>query len=470
MQFPTLHERIRFSPPQVVGFLIVAFATVEYSTLWLYPNIKAEILFSAQSDALGKVASTVGRTFGAQFRLVVWLIFSAGYGLFILTRPISSIGQVLGPYAAFVFVAIFSAITGDTPGTSIWFVAQWLVMVTAASVAGQLCTSGAVRTAGELVFVFGAFGSLLLAVVAPSMAISASGGSMLLHGLFAGKNMAGWFSYLGFIWIYAYRTQRLTWTTCASLFALLVMLIWSGSKTSLAVLMASIAYYHLIGFLQRLRIHWITATLVTAAIVGVSMAVAQTVLPILIELLGKDPTLTGRTAIWDSYLRFMQDDFWFGKGAGAFAFASELNQRVAETMEEGQRVYGVHNMYLALFGDMGFAGVSLYVVALVYVLLVPAYRGRNPGHVAAAVVSLAILISGFSEAHEHIVPGIATFMLCVMRSSAIKQRVTIGRTARLPANPYFESRKRSNAGIKASHPDMSREILPATGVIRLLRL
>lgn len=453
MPTPSLHKRIRFSPQLVVGFLIVAFATIEYSTLWLYPDIKTEVLFSAQSDALGKVTDAVTRKFGSQFRLLVWMIFSAGYALFILRRPISPVFKVLGPYIPFIFFAVFSAITGDSPGTSLWFVTQWLVMVSAASVAGQLCTGPAMRTAGELVFALGAFGSLALAVVAPSMALNATGGSMLLHGLFAGKNMAGWFACLGFIWIYTYRTLPLTRLSYATLFALLIMLAWSGSKTSLAVLMGSVAFYHLIGFMQRLRIHWITASLVTAFIVGVLILAAQTLLPILIEMLGKDPTLTGRTAIWDAYLRFMQDDFWFGKGPGSFAFASDLNQRVAETMEEGQRVYGVHNMYLAMFGDTGFVGVALYVVALAYVLFVPPYRERSPGNTAAAVVSLAILVSGFSEAHEHIVPGIATFLLVAMRSSSIKPNAPAIRRAPLAANPYFQSRKRGyHGGIKASQP------------------
>lgn len=454
MPTPSPYERIRFSPLQIVGFLIVAFATIEYSTLWLYPDVKTEVLFSAQSDALGKVTESVTRKFGSQFRLLVWMIFSAGYFLLILRRPISPVVKVLGPYIPFIFFAVVSAITGDNTGASLWFVMQWFVMVSAASVAGQLCNGAAMRTAGELVFALGAFGSLALAIVAPSMAINASGGSMLLHGLFTGKNMAGWFSCLGFIWIYTYRTRPLTWLSYGTLFALLIMLVWSGSKTSLAVLVGAVVFYHLIGFLHRLRIHWITASLVTAAIVGVSILLTQTALPILIEMLGKDPTLTGRTAIWDAYLRFMLDTFWLGKGPGAFSFASDLNQRVAETMDEGQRVYGVHNMYLAMFGDAGFVGVAFYVVALAYVLFVPPYRARSAGNTAAAVISLAILISGFSEAHEHIVPGVATFLLIAARSSSIRQQApAIIRTARQTINPYFESRKqRYDRGIKASQP------------------
>lgn len=451
LQSPPTQERIRFSPQQLVGLLVVAFAVTEYSTLWIYPNIKAEILFSAGSDALGKVTSSVTRAGGAQFRVLVWMIFAAGYGMFLLTRPISSVLTILGPYLLFIIFAILSAIAGDSVGTSIWFVMQWLVMVLAASVAGQLSSPATMRNAGEFVFAFGAFGSLLLAVVAPSMAINASGGSMLLHGLFAGKNMAGWFTCLGFIWIYAFRTRPLNWLSYLTMFALLVMLVWSGSKTSLAVLMAAIAYYQLMRFLQRLRIHWITASLATAVIVGASVLTAQTILPMLIEMLGKDPTLTGRTAIWDAYLRFMQDEFWLGKGPGAFAFASELNQRVAETMEEGQRVYGVHNMYLALFGDIGFLGAMFNVVALVYVLLIPPFRERSPGHMVAAVIALAILISGFSEAHEHIVPGIATFLLVAARSSSVRQAVAT-RAKSLPVNPYFDRRRTGGyaGGIKAS--------------------
>lgn len=414
-------RRIRFNPQVLIGTLMISCAFVEYSSMWFWPNIRTDILFSGLQN-VGEMLVRIG---GAQFRLFVWVVFILGFALFLFTRRPYPVAVAIAPFCPFLLSTTISAVTGEIPGTSVWYLAQWTIMATAASVAAQLCNSDSVYRAGARIIAGCALGSLLLGVIAPSYAVSSYSGQMLLRGLFASKNAAGWFACIGFIWMFGFRRRPFNYISYAIMTALIMMLLWTGTKAALAVLVGVTAFLLFVSAMQRIEMHWMAKSLVTVLVLIITAAVILLALPALIELLGKDPTLTGRTSIWDTYLRFMEDNFWLGRGPGSFAFASEINQRIAETMDERQRVYGVHNMYLAMFGDTGILGVSLYVLALAYVALVPLYRHPSPGNTAAAAFSFAILIVGFSEAIEHIVPGAATFMLLTTRSEALKRRSSL---------------------------------------------
>ena len=74
----------------------------------------------------------------------------------------------------------------------------------------------------------------------------------------------------------------------------------------------------------------------------------------LTEAVGRDSTLTGRTAMWDQLLQLKVDP-WFGAGYESFW----LGPRTNEISRHYQYVNQAHNGYLEVFLNLGWAGVAL---------------------------------------------------------------------------------------------------------------
>jgi exopolysaccharide production protein ExoQ len=83
------------------------------------------------------------------------------------------------------------------------------------------------------------------------------------------------------------------------------------------------------------------------------------------EMLGRDPTLTGRTRIWEGLLSIGTNP-WVGTGYESFWLGPRLDLVFEKT---GQRINEAHNGYLEVYLNLGLIGLSLLVC-----LLMIAYR------------------------------------------------------------------------------------------------
>lgn len=116
----------------------------------------------------------------------------------------------------------------------------------------------------------------------------------------------------------------------------------------------------------------------------------------ILALFGKDPSLTGRTEIWDAITRMTERRPWLGYGYGAFW------QKGSEPMEwirheTGWRVPSAHQGWLDLRADLGWAGAGLVgavvaVTSLAILLRLPGL-GRREGYWSLAYLAAFILLS-----------------------------------------------------------------------------
>jgi exopolysaccharide production protein ExoQ len=179
----------------------------------------------------------------------------------------------------------------------------------------------------------------------------------------------------------------------------LAMVIWlleiANSMTSLSCfLMGSflIAAMMLRGAARRPAV---VHTLVVALVVTAFFALFLDVGGGLVESLGKDPTLTGRTAIWNLVLNLTGNPF-IGTGYESFWLGTRL-QKVWNLYEGIQEA---HNGYLETYLNLGWIGVTLLAA-----LIVSGYRNavavfqRDPaeGSIRVACVFVA-LVYNFTEA------------------------------------------------------------------------
>jgi len=143
--------------------------------------------------------------------------------------------------------------------------------------------------------------------------------------------------------------------------ALLALVLWlfrmADSATSLTCF--------LIGGALMTATKWFTAArkpIVVHLLVGTILSVVAYGLLInpdagLVEKVGRDPTLTGRTALWGQLLGTNTSP-WFGVGYESFWLGERL-ERIWDNEKSQQRVNQAHNGYLEIFLNLGWVGVVL---------------------------------------------------------------------------------------------------------------
>lgn len=76
----------------------------------------------------------------------------------------------------------------------------------------------------------------------------------------------------------------------------------------------------------------------------------------ILYMLGRDPTLTGRTVLWEHTLMSIQDRFMLGWGYGAYWYGA---YGPGSTFTQGWGINSAHNGWMEAWLDLGLAGVIL---------------------------------------------------------------------------------------------------------------
>ncbi|MGA9657526.1 MAG: O-antigen ligase [Asticcacaulis sp.] len=209
------------------------------------------------------------------------------------------------------------------------------------------------------------FGSYFVCIFVPSLGIHNDINAGAWKGLWYEKNQMAAIMVLGFIATcasaYIAPERRKIWIAQAVIIFALVVL--SRSKTSLlACMLSALAFPPLIavqrgGVLSILFI-WFSAT--CALVGGTLFYVAP---DLIFKLLGKDPTLTGRTEIWASLMRLSDKHPWLGYGYKAFWTPYSIPASVVRA-ETQWGVPSAHNGWLDLLIQLGWVGVVLFGLCL----------------------------------------------------------------------------------------------------------
>ena len=153
------------------------------------------------------------------------------------------------------------------------------------------------------------------------------------------------------------------------------------SKTSLLCLMVGLG---LIAGFRAMRRGGPVAAVVTAwgavVLAGVGLWLWDSHSVELLEVLGKDPSLTGRTDIWDSLMRKVADRPWTGYGYGAF-WGREGESVPADWVrkETGWTVPSAHNGWIDLLVQLGWPGTILVGALMSGTALVAVLRSAGSG-------------------------------------------------------------------------------------------
>jgi O-antigen ligase len=200
--------------------------------------------------------------------------------------------------------------------------------------------------------------------------------------------------------VYAFR-RRLgpRWLSAAVVAAFLVLLAGSQSKTPIVVMMAALYAAMIVMALRRRS----AAGLVVGYVLLVFGLAAGGLLSIgwqdALKALGRDPTFTNRTRIWELALEYIANRPWFGYGFGAFWREQSTDTQIFWT-SLGFKTPHAHNGWLELALGLGWVGVGIaalgWLAAFYRTLRVAA--APHAEHVAFCLAVLAaIFFENLSE-------------------------------------------------------------------------
>jgi O-antigen ligase len=169
----------------------------------------------------------------------------------------------------------------------------------------------------------------------------------------------------------------------------------ANSMTSLSCFLLGSTVLLVVQFRPIVRSPPIVHALVAALIIVPSVVLFVGIQGIL-EMLGRDPTLTDRTGIW-SLLLTMSPNAWFGAGFENFWLGPRL-EKIRSTYS--WTLTQAHNGYLEIYLNLGWAGIALLVLTLLagyQIVMTRLQRSPSTGGLMLAFFVVGIVYN-FTEA------------------------------------------------------------------------
>lgn len=166
---------------------------------------------------------------------------------------------------------------------------------------------------------------------------------------------------------------------------------------------------------------WVRKPAVVTSLTGLAIGVSTFVLfggaRSVLELLGRNPTLTGRTEVWKAILPFAQDPI-LGSGYESFWLGDRL-VKIGD-MIDSPGINEAHNGYLEIYLNLGWVGLILLglVIATGLPKVIRAvHSDRDSGHLLLAYFLLALIYNFTEAAFKMMSPVWIFFLLAIMAVS-----------------------------------------------------
>ena len=195
------------------------------------------------------------------------------------------------------------------------------------------------------------------------------------RGIYFTKNGLGINSLFGIILFSALLTDKKTATLgIMGLILSFILLIGSKSITSLIISAFALSIWSfMVTFLNRNKPVFISllVSFLILFVIGIWLYLTNNT-EIVLSILGKDLTLTGRTPIWEALLLYVRQSPWLGYGYGAVWLGRDFGIGSYISLPMNYYVVNAHNGYLDLLLEIGIIGVvlvSVVVIAILFKLL-----------------------------------------------------------------------------------------------------
>ncbi|WP_232547761.1 O-antigen ligase family protein [Propioniciclava soli] len=231
------------------------------------------------------------------------------------------------------------------------------------------------RNLGDLLTVVSRAVTVVLAlhwtarIVSPGTAIHTDLHAGALRGLVEDKNLLGYWAVFGLLaagahTVAVWQDRRARLVPALTTLAALATILATTSKTALSMALLGVAVGGFLVALSRTRRPYGVPLTVTAVVVAPMAYLLSTGFGAILELLGRDPSLTGRVPIWNVVRFAIAERPVTGYGWDALWIAGSPTTQRFWAMHYDVPFHHAHNGYLDLAAQIGIVGL---VLALVFV-------------------------------------------------------------------------------------------------------
>ena len=222
------------------------------------------------------------------------------------------------------------------------------------------------------------------------------------------------------------------WVPLGLLCFTLVLL--STSKTALLACLAAIGLFVVLRIFRRFPFLRIPVAYMFLAGITIFVGLLMVAPDMMLELIGKDRTLTGRTDIWDALLRSIKEKPFLGYGYGVY-WLDQLGPSYYVRLQLQWGIPTAHNGWIETWLSVGMLGVILFALQYVWTLLLALQRIRR----------------GVSETYFAILVVVVFFVFSLSESAILQQNdlswvMFVAVSAKLFAfeKPYWHNKVREN--------------------------
>lgn len=206
---------------------------------------------------------------------------------------------------------------------------------------------------------------LVIGLIAPEVGVLQGLDQGAWKGIFNSKNLLGRYMVLSALvfLLLAISSMKLRWLMWSGFGLSLFLIMLSTSKSALVLLLTFLPLL-LVYTTLRWSYSWIVPFLfISFVTAGGSLAIllvsrAETI----VNALGKDLTLTGRTELWAALLDKIWERPWLGYGYGGFWHRTQEGESADIWAITGWQPPHAHNGYLEILIELGLVGLLLFAL------------------------------------------------------------------------------------------------------------
>jgi exopolysaccharide production protein ExoQ len=186
-----------------------------------------------------------------------------------------------------------------------------------------------------------------------------------------------------------------------------IVLVMSQSATSLVTAFAAVAIGILLyvicgGAFFGYRLSGPVRIILAIIVVSSAVIMVTGVIPLVLEALGRDPTLTGRTKLWRWSLAINDERWLLGSGYRtfwiddntkyfftSFAWSKDAEGNLSESFAGPTHA---HSGYVDTLLELGYAGMALYILTIVFAIRLLCRMLRQKGNEAVGMMFAVMLM------------------------------------------------------------------------------
>ena len=229
-----------------------------------------------------------------------------------------------------------------------------------------------------------------------------------------------------------YPKRGIFWVPLGVLCFALVIL--STSKTALLACLAAIGLFVVLRLFRRFPFLRIPVAYMFLAGTTILAGLILFAPDMMLELIGKDRTLTGRTDIWDALLRSIQERPYFGYGYGVY-WIDQLGPSYYVRLQLQWGIPTAHNGWIETWLSVGVLGVALFALHFIWTFLLALQRIRRGGSETYFAVLVVVVFFVFSLSES-----------AILQQNDLSWVIFVAVSAKLFAfeKPYWRNKERQN--------------------------